>query len=607
MFTLSEIAEIKDRIFRLVDFDYTGEIKIEEYDGISLRYKDGIAQIGCATRSQFARACFLLAMELSKGNKEIEIIEKPCFKELGTMLSVQCPMTVSGVISYMEHMAALGFNYILLYMETVYEVKGYPFFGYMRGRYSEDELKKIDEEGAKLGIEVIPCIQTFGHLGDYLRWPGTGDVADTGAVLLVENEKTYEFIDAMISTVNRCFRSERIHIGCDEARGFGLGRYTLTHPRPDKDKLIELYNSHVSRVKDICHSYGLKPMMWSDMPFRLGGDGNSDEYDAKSVIPESVMHAVSDIGMCFWDYYHFDYETYDKNLKRHKELFAKSEVIFSGGVWVIDDNIMNMPQTMGTSVPALKACIDNKIDSVNATIWGSAQNTNLEQSIPGLAIYSEYCYRGRDCSPERIHEIASFISKMSWGFIEAISEFQLGFKCCLKLGSRLLWTDILYQLMRFDMNYDVAVKRLTKALKKVEVEYCKDELFKEFCIKLFKTAIIKAKIFRDLRPAYNNGDFETIRKIADELIEEALPYYERINEIKQELWLRSTKTFGIEHVQFEFAGIIERAKFVQKLLRCYVNGEIERIEELEQEVLDEGYIDWIKNSSHMRSSFPDYI
>ena len=47
------------------------------------------------------------------------------------------------VKEYIEYMALCGLNSLMLYMEDVYEVEGYPYFGYMRGRYSMDEMKEI--------------------------------------------------------------------------------------------------------------------------------------------------------------------------------------------------------------------------------------------------------------------------------------------------------------------------------------------------------------------------------------------------------------------------------------------------------------------------------
>ena len=38
----------------------------------------------------------------------------------------------------------------MLYTEDTYEVDGQPYFGYMRGRYSKEEMKEIDDFAAEL-------------------------------------------------------------------------------------------------------------------------------------------------------------------------------------------------------------------------------------------------------------------------------------------------------------------------------------------------------------------------------------------------------------------------------------------------------------------------
>lgn len=51
-----------------------------------------------------------------------------------------------------------------LYTEDIYEIKWEPHFGYMRGRYSIEEMKEIDTFTASIGVEIIPCVQTLAHL-----------------------------------------------------------------------------------------------------------------------------------------------------------------------------------------------------------------------------------------------------------------------------------------------------------------------------------------------------------------------------------------------------------------------------------------------------------
>lgn len=62
----------------------------------------------------------------------------------------------------------------------------------------------------------MPCIQTLGHMGQVLQWQQYAYLRDNTEVLLAESETTYEFIEKMIQTASRPFRSKRIHIGMDE-------------------------------------------------------------------------------------------------------------------------------------------------------------------------------------------------------------------------------------------------------------------------------------------------------------------------------------------------------------------------------------------------------
>ena len=54
-------------------------------------------------------------------------------------------MRVSEVKRYVDYISAFGYNSLQLYTEDTYEMEGEPFFGYLRGRYTREELKEMDE------------------------------------------------------------------------------------------------------------------------------------------------------------------------------------------------------------------------------------------------------------------------------------------------------------------------------------------------------------------------------------------------------------------------------------------------------------------------------
>jgi len=39
----------------------------------------------------------------------------------------------------------MSYDSLMLYTEDTFELPGYPYFGHMRGRFSKEELKEIDD------------------------------------------------------------------------------------------------------------------------------------------------------------------------------------------------------------------------------------------------------------------------------------------------------------------------------------------------------------------------------------------------------------------------------------------------------------------------------
>lgn len=120
-----------------------------------------------------------------------------------------------------RRMALMGLNTLYLYCEDTFPLSGEPFWGYFRGGYSQEDLKTLDRYADLFGIEIIPCIQTLGHMEQVLQWPVYQEVRNTSTVLLANDQGTYQLIDKMLAEASVPFRSSRIHIGMDEAHGIG--------------------------------------------------------------------------------------------------------------------------------------------------------------------------------------------------------------------------------------------------------------------------------------------------------------------------------------------------------------------------------------------------
>ncbi|GAA5839664.1 hypothetical protein JCM3766R1_000936 [Sporobolomyces carnicolor] len=295
----------------------------------------------------------------SKVGDQLKRDEQCLFQTVGVMIdcSRNGVLNVKGVKWLLRQMAMMGSNMLQLYCEDTYKIEGEPFFGYFRGPYTNAELREIDDYAFALGIEVMPCIQTLGHLGQMLQWPKFGTLRDTAEVLLAESAETYAF--------------------------------------------IEKFTDHLRRVNDICRNNGLEPMIWSDMLFCLPAKNNqlSGYYDPNSVVTQDLTDSIPrDLGTVFWDYYHTDSRAYTAKIAQHWQLAGKAPFMASG-VWTWSRFWTALPFTFATVKASMKASKDPsaRIDHVMTTIWGDEGNEfDLYSALPGILYQAELAYTQED-------------------------------------------------------------------------------------------------------------------------------------------------------------------------------------------------------------------
>ena len=130
---------------------------------------------------------------MNDGKSNFYVREENSFETNGMMFdcSRNGVLNIKTIEELLRKLSLLGHNIFMLYMEDVYEIPNQPYFGYMRGRYTADELRHVDDYAYALGIEVIPCVQTLAHLNEFLRWPvAAAKYLDIDDILLVGSLKS---------------------------------------------------------------------------------------------------------------------------------------------------------------------------------------------------------------------------------------------------------------------------------------------------------------------------------------------------------------------------------------------------------------------------------
>lgn len=571
---------MREKIFSMLKFDFKGEIEICESKNVYAELKNGKGYVGGSDKSSLARAYMLFAYNCKKGNGDFKIEQTAAFKNRGVMLdfSRNGVMRVEKVKQYIDYMALHGLNTLYLYMEDVYEIPGYDCFGYMRGRYSREELKEIDDYGYEMGVELIPCVQFLGHLAQYLRWQEADSIRDTASVLMIDEEKTYEFITAAVKSLRECFRTDKLHVGMDEAHDVGLGNYLLKNGLKNR---FEIMNRHISEVLKICSKYNFKPMMWSDMYFRLG---NSGAYyaDENWDIDKEVADNIPDIDMVYWDYYHEKKEDYRSMVQAHKKLGKR--IFFAGGLWMWDGFLPNYAYTLKSMIPAMQVCVEEGIENVFLTEWeDDGCETNHFMSIPSLAVISEYCFVGKDVSEDEIKDISSFIIGEDYEAVDKMSDFHNGEVGDTKVGKRYIWSDFLYNFTNYTTDYEKTEEKFLSAYNFFNGKSGND--LYEYAALLFKTARGKSILLRTLRNAYLNNDKAYLEKICKEILPDLKSDYIKLHKIHKKQWLETYKPFGWETLDIRYAALEARADYAAERISDYLSGKINKIEELEEQPL----------------------
>ena len=514
-------------------------------------------------------------------------------KRLGLMvdMSRNAVMSIDALKKFLPLLKKMGYNSFMLYTEDTYEIEEHPFFGYMRGRYTTAELREIDDFANSIGMELIPCIQTLAHLKQAFKW-GTVPV-DYENVLLVDDEDTYSLIEDMFKAVKKCFRSDYIHIGMDEAQALGKGAHLDKHGYEPR---IQIIIRHLKRVCEIAKKYDLKPIMWSDMFFH-----SADLLGVKGELginKDDIGDLMSFVTPVYWDYSTAPGEHFEKIIRSHKNIF--DDVWYAGGLYNWYGLVPHNELAINMAKITMEVCHKEKLESVYTTHWGNdGGEGSAYANLPAL-FYTAALAKG--CTDEE---------KIKADFRETVGadfdDFML-----LDLPNRVdpthegapenegLYThwplhpskimlfsdyfnDFLDSIVTDGVGekYAEAAKKLYDA-KKRNPKYA--YLF-DTAAKLCDVHEYKYELGIKTRRAYESGDLKALRLLAKKdyaIVEKRLI---KFAQAFQHQWFTDNKPHGFDIQDLRLGGMIRRTQACRQRILDYVNGKISSIPEYEEKFL----------------------
>lgn len=588
---IQEIAPALERGADTEAYALTAEQGMEA--GYRYTKSDGVLHMAYGTKPDLCRALLAAA-----GSTAAEGKSERWLSEIGYMAdcSRNAVARVDTLKKLVRQAALMGYHFIGLYLEDTLAIPEEPYFGYMRGAYTKEEIAEVVRYAALFGVEIRPYVETLAHLNQITRYEHYQKFIDTDDILLAGDERTYEFLDHYLKAVSDAFPSRRVNLGMDEAHMVGLGKYLDAHGYQNRVKIIQ---KHLERVMEICRKYGLQSQMWSDMFFRLAFGG---EYYVKDKPMAENVKIPEGLELVYWDYYSADEEHYDDMLRQHRKMTDK--VSFAGGVWKWIGFAPHNRYSAVIGKAALSSCRRNGITSVVMTGWGDNGGEASQFSIlPGLFEDARLVYE--DNLPEAAFYALTGIREEDYMKLDLSNPLPARKDRVNNAGKFLLYNDALLGI--FDPlaqqlasgYYEDAANQLSNgyyedAAKQLE-QAVRDSSGSSLCYVL-KTQASLCRVLQDkanlgmvIRTAYDAGDREKLREIAEEAIPQLLGKLDRFYQDFRKQWMSENKAFGFEVQSLRIGGLRQRILEVQQRLEEYLSGEIAEIDELEKPVLPFAY------------------
>ena len=208
----------------------------------------------------------------------LEILDGPDLPVRGFMLDVsRCKVpTQAELLALIRALGQLRVNQLQLYVEHTFAFPGHEDAWQDASPLTPAEIRELDAACAALGIELVPNLNTFGHMERWLRHPRYRALAEcpqgwihplTGQFkefpgTLKPDDVSLAFVASLLDDYLPCFRSRQVNIGGDEPWELGQGFSKEAVATQGKHRV---YLDHLHKLCALATERGHTPQFWGDI------------------------------------------------------------------------------------------------------------------------------------------------------------------------------------------------------------------------------------------------------------------------------------------------------------------------------------------------------
>ncbi len=195
-----------------------------------------------------------------------EIEDTPDFRYRGVMLDVsrgKVP-TADALRDVIEICARMKLNVLMLYTEHTFQFRRHPEIGAGASPMDADTVRALDTFAAERHVELVPTLQSLGHMRHVLALDGYRHLAETDRLwtLAPVDPGTYTLLSDLYAEYLPNFRSAFFNANCDEPYDLGRGR---SAERSRELGPGGLFLEHVRRIRDLARDHGKRTLVWGDV------------------------------------------------------------------------------------------------------------------------------------------------------------------------------------------------------------------------------------------------------------------------------------------------------------------------------------------------------
>jgi hexosaminidase len=260
-------------------------------------------------------------------------------------------------------------NQYYFYSELSIEAKGQPIIN-PGARYSQDQVARIIRYARQRHVDVVPCLEFYGHLHDLFRLERFAGMSALphGGEINPRNPAVQAFLDDYLNQMLALFPSPWFHIGLDEPWELErAGSAAAGGADP-----ATLYIDHLKRMSETVSRAGKRALFWADV---TSGAALFSRYPQMAGgLPKNVV-AVP---------WHYDDE---KDYTQILEPFSKVGVpqVVGTGIWAWDTLTPNWTVTFGNIDGFIRDGRKFGAIGIVNTNWSDDAQVLYRSTLPGIA------------------------------------------------------------------------------------------------------------------------------------------------------------------------------------------------------------------------------